>query len=702
MVTSFRLLPALLALTQPVAGATQTAPLRDRRQAAEAFADSVGAITDRDILRGLERDLMLRARRERTNPTVHFRLGALALAQNQPNDAAAEFKSAIRLDGQWAAAWFGLGQAELRLGELADTTQLGRRALLARDAWARATEAFARAVTLDTALAGRLERAASDRATLPSAVVYRDGLRRVVTGPPGTRSVAVAIALGRTERALGDTTEALAAFDLGIALTGGPGLAQAEAALTRLTGRRPGGVENYFATAGATDSRAVAMLRDDFGWIATAAELRLFDAADPADRAQLLWRFWANRDRAELRQNGERLAEHYRRLSVAARLYPNRDDLRHAIFVRHGEPDNRATARIADLRPNETWRYRRPEGDLVVHFYAGADSTNYRLTESLFDLAREERTGAPAGDERSAPVDVTEALVRSRAQLSPFYQAAAAGRRDQLAQFRIRERELGRAHLNLALTTDRFPIRFDRDLPARVAVLGVVDSSPYLAIAFSVPTFGLDSLAKAGRYPFRLRVSAWNLVSEDAYALDTIIGADPAGSTGVVYGAARLAVPPGSYAVRGVLDAGAGRGLFAGRDQVAVGASEPGWGMTELAVGVAGRGVVLAPGRPLEPSALFSQADTITVSADLEAGEGARRDARARLFVRPITSAGESRWRGFPGRSDWLALPPTGLLSVRAPLRQLRPGPHELELLVTGVGGEFRRRWRIEVTALEK
>jgi hypothetical protein len=226
-------------------------------------------------------------------------------------------------------------------------------------------------------------------------------------------------------------------------------------------------------------------------------------------------------------------------------------------------------------------------------------------------------------------------------------------------------------------------------------VLGVIDSSPYLAIAFSVPTFGLDSLAKAGRY-LRLRVSAWNLVSEVAYALDTMIGAEPAGSTGVVYGMARLAVPPGSYAVRGVLDAGAGRGLFAGRDEVAVGATEPGWGMTELAAGVAGRGVALAPGRPLEPSAV-SQADTITVSADLEAGT--QGGVRARLFIRPVTSAGQAKWRRFP------ACPigaPSGEASPFGPRSGSPTGPHELELLVTGVGGELRRRFRIEVAALEK
>ena len=677
----------------------QPAP-RDRMAAAEAFADTVSAITDRDVLRGLERDLMLRARRERSNPVVHFRLGALALAQDQPSDAAAEFKWAAQLEGQWAAAWFGLGQAELRLGELADTTQLGRRALLARDAWARATGAFTRSVQLDTTNAGRLERAVRERSSAPSSVVYRDALRRVVTGPNRLTSASVAVALGRAERSLGDTARAVAAFDQGVAWSDRVGVALVEAARTRLTGRIANGVENYFRAAVTEDPEAVGLLREDFRWIATAAELTQFEAAEPTDRAQLLWRFWAGRDRAELRQNGERLTEHYRRLAVASRAHPNRDDLRFAVLVRHGEPDGRATARMANLRANETWRYRRPDGDLVVHFVAGADTTNYRLTESLFDLVPGE--GSPAGDERGGPVDLTEALIRSRAQLSPFYQAAAAGSRAQLGLFRIRERELGRASLNLAQSTDRFPIRFDRDLPARIGVLGVPDGErSEIVVSFAVPSYGLDSAPASGDYLLRLRVSAWNLVSEVAYAIDTVVAAKLGGPGGVVYGSATLPVPPGGYALRGVLDAGGGRGAFAARDSVAVGAKEPGWGVSDIAVGVAGRGVLLGPDRPFEPSGSFGQADTVVVSATLEAA--GVDPLRAQVSYRPTGGRGESKWRRFSGVADQVGLTAGAPVVARLPLRRLRPGFYEVELLVEWPAGRSNRRSvRIEVAGPEK
>lgn len=690
---------ALLAVHSSHATAQQ-AP-RDRRAAAEAFSDTVSAVTDRDVLRGLERDLMLRARRERVNPVIHFRLGALALAQDQPSDAAAEFKWATQLDGQWAAAWLGLGRAELRLGELADTTQLGRRALLARDAWARATSAFTRAVQLDTANAVRLERAVRERSSAPSSVVYRDALRRVVTGPNRLASASVAVALGRAERALGDTAGALAALDQGVAWSNAVGLALVEAARTRLTARIATGVENYFRAAVTADPEAVGLLREDFRWIATAAELTQFDTAEPTDRAQLLWRFWAARDRAELRQNGERLTEHYRRLGVASREYPNRDDLRFAVVVRHGEPDGRATARIANLRANETWRYRRADGDLVVHFVAGADTTNYRLTESLFDLVGPE--GSPAGDERGEPADLTEALVRSRAQLSPFYQAAAAGRRPQLGQFRIRERELGRASLNLAQTTDRFPIRFDRDLPARIGVLGVPDGERSgIVVAFAVPTFGLDSAAMSGPQLLRLRVSAWNLVSEVAYAMDTVVAARVSGQPGAVYGAATLAVPPGGYALRGVLDAGGGRAAFVARDQVAVGANDGGWGLSDVAVGVAGRGVLINADRPFEPSASFGQADTAVVSATVEPGALAG-PTRARVLYRPTGGPGEPKWRRFPGIDDQVSLAAGAPVVLKLPLRRLRPGFYELELVVEwSPDRSDRRRARIEVAGPEK
>ena len=97
------------------------------------FRDSVARATP-DQLHEFERTLLASVRRDRTNAALHLRLGHVALRLGEVSDAASEFKWATQLAPQWGAAWFGLAQAEIALGEVADTSRLGRRAFLARDA----------------------------------------------------------------------------------------------------------------------------------------------------------------------------------------------------------------------------------------------------------------------------------------------------------------------------------------------------------------------------------------------------------------------------------------------------------------------------------------------------------------------------------------------------------------------------------------
>jgi hypothetical protein len=66
---------------------------------------------------------------------------------------------------------------------------------------------------------------------------------------------------------------------------------------------------------------AVAHLRSDVAWIATREELAQFDTSSAASRAGWLEAFWARKDAEEGRAPGERLAEHYRRLSYVMRHF---------------------------------------------------------------------------------------------------------------------------------------------------------------------------------------------------------------------------------------------------------------------------------------------------------------------------------------------------------------------------------------------
>jgi GWxTD domain-containing protein len=634
------------------------------------------------------------------NATLHFRLGHLALRQGEPNDAGAEFKWATQLEPRWAAAWFGWGEADLALGEQVDTTKIGRRALLARDAWNRAAVAFAKAVTLDSSWALRAEPLVAARAGAPSALVVRDGLRRVTTG-----SATTLLALGRIERLLGDSSAAIAAFERAANQAEARGLGTLEAARTRLGTGDLQGVAGYLAAAAIDDSASVGVLRAELHWIATAEELSRFDAAVGKDRAVMLRRFWTERDRADLRHDGERLREHARRLGVARRLYSNPDDQRFAVLVRHGEPDSRAAARPPGMSPNESWRYRWPEGEIIVHFVASGDTTNYRVVESLFDLVP---GGDPrvAGDERpssppSAPADLVDLLLRSRAPLSPAYQAAATGRRDQLAAFRIRDREIGRASRNLALTTDRFPLRFERDLTARIRILsGGSPTTGTVDLAFAIPGFVFDSgQPDQARFQTRVRLSIWNS-SQSAFGLDTsLTSPTPRSSANAVTGVVSVPVPPGKYWIRAALEAGS-RGTVASRDGVEVGGTSGPWLVSDLAVGLAGEETRLGPGRPIDPAGVFRRADTVVAS--LVALPAVSSAVRVRFQLRAISGGGqEAKWRDFPHRSGWIeaGVEERGTIAVRLPLRGVKPGPYELEAIVEAGGGiQGRQRVRIEVT----
>ncbi|MEO8452596.1 MAG: GWxTD domain-containing protein, partial [Gemmatimonadota bacterium] len=389
-----RLIAVLLLLL--ISGAVGTGPLSAQsvaqRRAVEAFADSIAPVSDTAFLLALETKLMTAARRDRANPAAHLTLGQLALRLGHFDDAASEFKWATQLEPQWPYPWFGLGIAEFGAGTDKSAARDGRRALLGRDAWTRAAAAWTRAVTLEPAFAGRLERlghTALARGDRDQATVIREALRRASAPPRSGHPVgAVVLARARFERELGDTASALAVFET---VTWEDGRAQAllEQARVRFVTAAGDGSEPYYAGARLDDSIVVAQYRRDLTWIATPAELAEFDHAAGPDRAEFLWSFWTGRDRQALRASGDRLREHYRRLELAARQFEgdslDSSDPRVAVWIRHGAPEDRITGSVAGVVPNETWRFKRARGDLVLHFGARAPG-GYAVLPTLLDL----------------------------------------------------------------------------------------------------------------------------------------------------------------------------------------------------------------------------------------------------------------------------------------------------------------------------
>ena len=109
------------------------------------------------------------------------------------------------------------------------------------------------------------------------------------------------------------------------------------------------GVEAYFEGAASDDSTTVAGYRNDLATIASDSVMAEFDRTSGPVRAAYLRNFWSERDKIELRPDGERLREHYRRLFYARRNFQLTSLSRHYEIVeryRSGSRDFDDRARI--------------------------------------------------------------------------------------------------------------------------------------------------------------------------------------------------------------------------------------------------------------------------------------------------------------------------------------------------------------------
>jgi hypothetical protein len=179
------------------------------------------------------------------------------------------------------------------------------------------------------------------------------------------------------------------------------GAAPLQAARVTLALDRASGGEDYWAAIAAAREPTLGLLRRDLALIATPDELAAWDSAP--DPAAFLHAFWRDRDARDLRAPGERLREHFRRggsraassaTRGAAWLYDADDSIdsilddRGAVYVRQGDPDLRLTPYVFGFVANETWRYRRPDGDLLLHFGAQHSVDDYRLVERVEDITK--------------------------------------------------------------------------------------------------------------------------------------------------------------------------------------------------------------------------------------------------------------------------------------------------------------------------
>jgi GWxTD domain-containing protein len=714
-------LPAALTAVALASASAATAQTPAQRTVIEAFRDSLARAVDSTSLARLEAGLVGEVRRNRANTFAHLRLGFLALHQAELGrarsweDAAAEFQWVVRVAPSWPYGWYGLGLAEFGLARLeAQAAGTGHHQVV----FGKAASALARAVRADAQFVDLLVREAYEarqQRQLARAEVMLDALRRA--NQPQSTNPRLLAGLAALEREFGEPEAALQAYEAWVPVAGRMrGLAQLEVARTRFLLGRLDGVEPYFAGAIYDDSSTVRAYRGDLAPLATAEELQAFDAASGEARAALLRRFWTRRDAADLRVAGERLREHYRRLFHARQVFPRYAperlpgiaagpgagpedvDDRGLIYVRHGEPDDRVQFSTLGLEPNESWRYARPEGDLVLHFVARHEPDVYRLVESLMDVA--EFAPAPAAGGRELVVQRQDAVLLSRETLSPVYSRTRRSTPDSLRQFLVAERALGRTSRVLATTTDSYRHRFARPMGA-VADGAVFAAGPqgeggtfHLAYAVPFESVGTAWLGQGIPHPLRLRLRVWNEEGDQPVALDSVVRpvswASPVAGVWLA-GLVSVPVPPGSWRVSAMLEDGEVGTVLPVREVVTPAGAGALW-MSDLALGARTAPWVADLGSReravLHPAGPFPRQQELELVFEVLAPPDTRLQAQVTL-MRTDDPAGVAWSQRREAVADGRALVRQSL-----DLRRLRPGQYRIEVVATDGRGGLSRRWR--------
>ena len=536
-----------------VAAAPVVAQEPAQRAELESFRDSIGGTVDSVGLLALEQRLIERAKTDRSNAMNHLRLGFLSLrlgdlgGQSHFEDAASEFQWAIDLQPQWPYSHYGMGFAEYGIGDSQISFVTGIKTMLGKDALTRSAMAFAKSAEVDPSfdkgLVDLANTALKQRVNIKLGVAL-DALRRAASTEAATHPE-VMLARGRVEREVGDGDSALVALQGFLEKGDNRSLAQLEVARTMFLLGRFDGLPPYLEGAASDDSETVAGYRYDLATIASDSVMAEFDRTSGTHRADYLKQFWSERDKIELRADGERLREHYRRLFYARKNFQltslnrhydiveryrsgSRDfDDRGVIYIRHGEPSSRASYAAPGLEPNESWRYSRPDGDMIFHFMAREDVQDYKLVESLFDVLGFSTALALKGDGLSdADVDpMAQQLLLSREQLAPIYGRLQSAGRISNARYQDEERQVGQESIAEGTTTDSYELRFPDELKVNTEVLAVGRDStgPQLQIAYAVSGSTLEPVlvTRGYLYTVRVRFVATDRLGRVAASIDT-------------------------------------------------------------------------------------------------------------------------------------------------------------------------------------
>ena len=530
----------LLALTRS-SGVAQ-APAQ--RIALAHFRDSIGASVDSAWLHRARERAGAEAERD---PVARLRLGAIQRRLGEFNGQRSSLDQAVRefaaVAGEhpdWPEAWYGIALTKLALYDGGYTAKAGPFQRTGTSYLHGAADAFIRALEADPAYVAAAERLTTTvlretfQPQFENALPPLQRVARVAPAAPAAR-----LALGLVERELGHTDSAAASFARYLGLGGDSAVGDLELARTLFQLDRGAQAESlYYAGSEAARSPAAdAQYRSDLAWVATPEELAGFDRTSGAARAGWLRDFWRQRDVRDGRRPGERLAEHYRRLSYVMKHFrlalstanrvspagsvapaiaraPNSVERMRALLANAAskQKSSEGTPGQAEALPvdnaigvagrlGEVYARLNDQSLLRAYYstqsvvddrgviyvrhgppdkratYAGADADP---NESwLYDTPGGPRifhfTGVAAPTTLIEHLPLNQQLIASRAGLDPRYTRMAAELdQNRLEAERLEEdRRLGHEAIEAGTTTDSYRLRFERRLTPVVQMFGV-------------------------------------------------------------------------------------------------------------------------------------------------------------------------------------------------------------------------------------
>ncbi|MEO6066400.1 MAG: GWxTD domain-containing protein, partial [Gemmatimonadales bacterium] len=509
------------------------------RARVDAFRDTLGALTDpAAVVRIAEREKASRPAGDKEIGRLRLgwtlvRLGQLTESAPPLIEAANEFYEVTVKHREWPYAWLGLGLTKLELDaggsrEVVSPHQFAGSGWLS-GAIAAFEQALRRRPDFGRAIAGVAEvhlREPSGPNAGRASRLLRSYAQRYQLDAPG------ALALARIETADAHWDHARELIERYRSERGDPRIAAWELGRIAFGQARPEEGAKWYFEAAMGGPAAARLVRENLALIATPNDLRAFDASPPAERGPQLERFWSDREVSEGRPPTSRLREHFRRIRYARAHFatgatlpqfsfeqvyrdaPRGLDDRGAIYIRHGEPDARATyVGGMSTPPNESWSYFRPQGPLILHF-AALGPGGYRLLESLSAI----------GGDLAALYESRAGLGTEFLHLSSRFELEAARRKLRIEDPRLispesreRERQHTRAMIRLGTTTDSDPLDLDRAWQPIVQVFGTTDpgsDSTGLLVVVAIPApQGADVIALPGGaagYVIRIRATAAN------------------------------------------------------------------------------------------------------------------------------------------------------------------------------------------------